>query len=937
MDKMTRIAKTRVNKRQVLEKVEPEIFETKKITLENFCGQKVCYTPKISTREELRKVLENEKKKYKPYMENYALEAKKYKQYIDINSFILDGKDNVTIPHYGGPVGYSKKVYETEFILEKIYPDKIYKINFDGVDYIATVYINGICAGKHEGFFSPFYFDISSCVKEGINTLKIEVENDYAYSGSDEHPEIGFGDKLYAFTGLGWDDSEIGWHHCPPGSGIYGKVNIEICNRIYISDLYVRPVAEESRAELWVEVVNSDYTKLLPEFSVSVFGKNFADTLVENVLFEAFTDNFENGGLLCEKGKGNNPLYLYKGVNIYRISVDIKNIRLWEPDTPWLYQAQVSVNVDGCVYDCSTCNFGMRSFYQDNQSEMKGMYYLNNQKIKLRGANTMGFEQWDVIRGDFNQLTEDILLAKICNMNFWRITQRPVQQEVYEYCDMLGLMVQTDLPLACVMRRTKFAEGVRQAEEMERLIRSHPSCISVSLINEPNANAFSQPHRHMLRFELENFFESCKSIILQSNPDRVIKYVDGDYDPPCDYLPDNHCYNFWYNGHAIDAGKMIKGYWCDVKPGWYCGCGEFGAEGMDFPEIMKEYYPKEWLSEPFDPKNIVRAQSGAFYEYFFNRPKSIEDWCRESQKHQANAVKIMTEAFRRNNRMVSFALHLFIDAWPSGWMKAVMDFKRNPKPAYFEYKNALEPVTLSLRTDRFTYYEDETASIETYLCNDTNEQIKYEIVYELSDSSGNVIKSASATVISKPMESVYVNSPSFNVELKKDREKYNLTAFLLSGGNVVTYKNEKIEFFKRNKSIPSDKNTVWICNLQQGEHKIAGETICVKPCPMNASHFASFAPYKDLTEHFEQDDFKMWYDKDVDVITPIVKNTFSAEGFTPILTGPSAMWGDSAPRGGEYVVAEKYYEDKRYIICTLELRCENPVAQRFIDYVNSRK
>jgi hypothetical protein len=38
----------------------------------------------------------------------------------------------------------------------------------------------------------------------------------------------------------------------------------------------------------------------------------------------------------------------------------------------------------------------------------------------------MGHEQQCVMRGDFNQLVEDLLLAKVCNMNFLRLTQRPV-------------------------------------------------------------------------------------------------------------------------------------------------------------------------------------------------------------------------------------------------------------------------------------------------------------------------------------------------------------------------------------------------------------------------------------------------------------------------------------------------------------------------------
>ena len=51
------------------------------------------------------------------------------------------------------------------------------------------------------------------------------------------------------------------------------------------------------------------------------------------------------------------------------------------------------------------------------------------------------------IRKDWRQLIDDILLAKITHMNYIRLTQCPVQPEIYEYCDRLGLMLQTDLPL----------------------------------------------------------------------------------------------------------------------------------------------------------------------------------------------------------------------------------------------------------------------------------------------------------------------------------------------------------------------------------------------------------------------------------------------------------------------------------------------------------
>ena len=51
--------------------------------------------------------------------------------------------------------------------------------------------------------------------------------------------------------------------------------------------------------------------------------------------------------------------------------------------------------------------FGVRTFRQDLDSQPKGRFLLNGKEIRLRGANTMGFEQQDVMRGDFDQLIDD--------------------------------------------------------------------------------------------------------------------------------------------------------------------------------------------------------------------------------------------------------------------------------------------------------------------------------------------------------------------------------------------------------------------------------------------------------------------------------------------------------------------------------------------------
>lgn len=869
-----------------------------------------------------------------PYMQDLAPALAPKKQRFEIHSFLRDGVE-VAIPEYEGPCGPAKKTYVTELELPALQAGELAWVHFEGADYRAVVTVNGTFVGEHVGFFSPFEFNITDVVKPGKNTLQVELYNDYVYHG---HGAVGskqrmYGDKLYAATGLGWDDPAEGWHHCPPGMGIFNSVYVEIRNAVHITDLYVRPM--DQKAQLWIELYSDSYYPVPVEISYSVYGQNFRETVFENRTYVPETvhtvglgDSLTEAAVKDILGKGT-PLPLRHGKNVYKITFPMENPRLWDLDTPWLYQLQASVSVDGVVTDNGTLQFGMRSFTQDLENEeRKGKFYLNGRPIRLRGANTMGFEQQDVLRGDMDQLIDDILLAKLCNMNFLRLTQRPVQDKIYEYCDKLGLMLQNDLPLFGCMRRFHVAMGIGQAEEMERLIRSHPCNVIVSYINEPFPNADNAPHRHLERHELEQFFSCCDMVIRMSNPDRVIKHVDGDYDPPTEGMPDNHCYPMWYNGHGIDIGLLHRGYWMPVKPGWYYGCGEYGAEGLDSLEVIREMYPADWIQEPFDPNRIVGAQTGSFHYFFYDTQDTMEDWVDKSQTFQAFATKIMTEAFRRDDRMISNAIHLFIDAWPSGWMKTIMDCRRNPKKAFFAYRDALEPVLLSLRTDRFTYTAGEQIRVEAYLCNDTAVQKQYTVVFELYDSQGNLVKKAQLPADSGVCCARYVADACFAAETPLDREEFLLKAVLLDeDGNALTYAQQAVTVFQ-DVEIPENDNVVLITSLTPGTHEIAGETVTVKECGMLPLHFASRNTGHSAVAQFQERDFSYWYNAQEDRITPLLYTTFTAPGFTPILT--SGNMDDTGKWVQTLAAAEKVVDGKRYVICQLELRTENPVAKRFL-------
>ena len=389
----------------------------------------------------------------------------------------------------------------------------------------------------------------------------------------------------------------------------------------------------------------------------------------------------------------------------------------------------------------------------------------------------------------------------------------------------------------------------------------------------------------------------------------------------------SYSYPMWYNGHGIDIGRLHRGYWLPVKPGWYYGCGEYGAEGLDSAEVMEECYPREWLREPFDPGHIVRSQTKSFSGFFYDAQEDMQGWISRSQRYQAFAARMMTEAFRRDDRMVSNAIHLFIDAWPSGWMKSIMDCKRIPKQAYFAYRDALAPLLVSLRTDRFAYTAGETIQIEAFLCNDTAKSGAYTLAFELYNEQNKLIQTGRVPAHADACRAAYIASAEFPAETAQDRETLTLRAVLLDGnGDVVNDTEQKLTVFQDVTVVPNDN--VVILKLEPGLHTVAGETVTVKPCGMLPLHFVSRKTGHPAVAEFKEQDFSYWYDAKEDCITPLLDTTFIAKGFTPILL--SNNMDEQGNWGPVLAAAEKLYEGKRYVICQLDLRQENPVAKRFL-------
>ena len=345
----------------------------------------------------------------------------------------------------------------------------------------------------------------------------------------------------------------------------------------------------------------------------------------------------------------------------------------------------------------------------------------------------------------------------------------------------------------------------------------------------------------------------------------------------------------------------------------------------------------------------------------------------------------MTEAFRRDRRMHSFAIHLFIDAFPSGWMKSIVDYDRQPKPAWFAYRDALTPLAVSLRSDRRAYFAGEPIDLEAWICNDRNDAPRNTTLHYQLECAGNVLQAGTTAAIVPVLDSAYQGTLRFQAPKAANRTKVTARLGLVdAGGKVLHDTSILLDVFPRHEvdlrhiyiiGSPSGKaarlagslgcqpvfsgpieaadailiddmptfdkvqtriaqavhegaRAVFL-ELPKGDYRLAQTDVVVgaKPSKFRYSsptgvHFVSQATGHPLVEGFQPDDFKFWYDAKVDRPSPLLKApTFQAAGWEPILSSY-----------GEMAAGWKADGNGHWCICQIELSgriAGNPVAALF--------
>jgi hypothetical protein len=372
---------------------------------------------------------------------------------------------------------------------------------------------------------------------------------------------------------------------------------------------------------------------------------------------------------------------------------------------------------------------------------------------------------------------------------------------------------------------------------------------------------------------------------------------------------------------------------------------------------------------------------------WFNKQARITDWIQTSQLHQEQATRIMTEAFRRNNSLISTAIHLFIDAWPAGWMKAIMDVDRQPKPAWYAYRDALTPLALNWRTDRMHYFGGQQLQAELWLCNDRNSFPDNAVIRYQVEIGGKVRQSSRITPAKVINGSQYQGSVNVKLPLVQDRTVVTIRASVFdargnalheaaqefsvlpaaakvtaqvvappnntaasqllndlnirSGGsvasagaivisNVSTYQKQARYY----DSLVAGGKKVVLLNLPEGEYAIAGDAVKVVKPTMGAYYFVSNAVSSPLAKQLQEPDLKFWYDGETGMIQPMLKTMVLSNSWTPLLITGNTGW--TARDAYANAISEKRFGKGSFIICQVSLNNRvryNPAAWTIAEYL----
>ena len=334
-------------------------------------------------------------------------------------------------------------------------------------------------------------------------------------------------------------------------------------------------------------------------------------------------------------------------------------------------------------------------------------------------------------------------LTKQANINIVRVWGGGIYEndEFYDLCDELGLLIWQDFMFACGSYpvNDEFIANVKEEVTQNVLRLQHHACIAFWCGNNENEwNWFKEQNSSYKNMPGYKIFHS---II----PD-ILKKIDPEhpYWPSSPFGNENDPNSFNSgNTHQWD----IWSAWIDydnVKNDRSLFITEFGFQGPANKDTFKKCLPKQNrnLSDKIFEHHNKQIEGPERIIKFLSSHLPIrtewDDYLYLTQLNQAFALKTCLEHWRTNGRTNGSIIWQINDCWPvTSW--SIIDSEITPKLAYHFVKNSFAPQLL--------YFKDDGNKIKIILLNQDQDKIKGTLrLTALDIVSGEIIEDSSSKV-----------------------------------------------------------------------------------------------------------------------------------------------------------------------------------------------
>jgi len=496
--------------------------------------------------------------------------------------------------------------YKRTFQVPSDWKGKSVLLHFGAVDWKTEVFLNDIKIGTHTGGYTPFHFDISPYLTSKDQKLIVKV-----WDPIDEGEQP---------RGKQVKRPESIWY--TPVSGIWQTVWLEPVSEKHITG--IKAIPDIDKNELAIDIC-SQGADMGDVFEVTV--KDGSKEIVKSK---------------CAAGQ--------------TLNLSIPEPKLWSPESPFLYDLEITMYNKGKISDRVKSYTAMRKISSEKDAAGIYRFRLNNKDYFQFGPLDQGWWPDGLYTAPSDEaLAYDIKKTKDLGYNMIRKHVKVEPARWYTHCDRLGILVWQDMPSGGPgpqWQQQKYFDGVEMERSMEseNTFRKEWKDIINSLISYPSIVLWVPFNESWGQFKTKEITDWTKDY----DPSRLVNPASGgnhyhfgdmidlhNYPGPAMYLYDAERANVL--GEYGGIGMHLKDHLWQPDKNWgyvqFKNQKEVTDQYIKYAEALKEFIKRGFTAAVYTQTTDVEGEVNGLLTYDRKVVKMDEERVRKINQEICNSLK----------------------------------------------------------------------------------------------------------------------------------------------------------------------------------------------------------------------------------------------------------------------------------------------------------